>query len=50
MTKNMIARRAFEAQHKALMLAYKRARGGEKLRALAKLKSYVTARLKEARQ
>ncbi len=45
MNKRQIARRAFDADHKALMLAYQRARGGEKLKALAKLKQYVTARL-----
>ncbi len=50
MTKNMIARRAFNAEHKALMTAYQRARGGERLRALARLKAYVLERLQEARQ
>ncbi len=50
MTKRQIGRRAFNAEHKILMLAYQRAKGGSRLKALGKLKAYVTARLKEARQ
>ncbi len=46
MNKRQIARRAHDEAHKKLMLAYHRARGGEKLRALAALKAYVTERLR----
>ncbi len=50
LNKRQVARRAFDPDHKALMLAYSRARGGERLKALAALKAYVTKRLQEARQ
>jgi hypothetical protein len=45
MNKRQIARRAHDDTHKALMNAYRVARGGSKLKALAKLKSYMTSRL-----
>ncbi len=45
MNKRARARRAFNAEHRKLLDAYHTARGGEKLKALAKLKQYVTARL-----
>jgi len=45
MTKRMIAARAHDAEHKRLMLAYRNARGGEKLKALGRLNAYVTGRL-----
>ena len=48
MTKRMISARAFDPEHKKLMLAYQRARGGDRLRALAALKNYVTGRLSDA--
>ncbi len=50
MNKRQIIRRSFDQEHKALMLAYHRARGGDKLRRLKELKAYMVARLKEARQ
>jgi len=50
MNKRQIARRAFDPEHRKLMNAYRTARGGDRLKALAKLKQYVTARLQEARQ
>ena len=48
MNRCQIARRAFDAEHKRLMLAYHRARGGDRLRRLRELQAYVTARLREA--
>jgi len=45
LTRRQIARRAHDAEHKRLMLAYRNARGGEKLKALGRLKDYVTGRL-----
>jgi hypothetical protein len=50
MTRRQIARRAFSAEHRTLMLKYHRARGGDRLRRLRELKAYVVAQLKEARQ
>lgn len=47
MTKRRIARLSFDSTHKALMLAYKRARGGEKTTALRRLKAYVLGCLRE---
>jgi hypothetical protein len=49
MTKRQIVARAMDGEHKRLMLACHRARGGEKLKAQAKLLAYVTARLKDCR-
>lgn len=46
MNKRQIYRRAFNAEHRRLMLAYHRARGGDRLRRLKELKAYVTAELK----
>lgn len=50
MNKRQIARRAFTPEHKRLMLAYHRARGGDRLRRLRELKAWVAEQLKEARQ
>ncbi len=50
MNKRQRARRAFNAEHRKLLDAYHTARGGDRLKALAKLKAYVTERLQEARQ
>ncbi len=45
MNKRQRARRAFDAEHRKLLDAYHTARRGDRLKALAKLKQYVTARL-----
>lgn len=50
LSKWKIGRSAVDPQHRKLMLEYRNARGGEKLKALAKLKAYVLGRLQEARQ
>ncbi len=44
--KRQVARRAFDSEHRKLMDAYRTARGGDRLKALGKLKAYVTARLR----
>lgn len=49
MTKRQIALRAFDAEHKRLMLAYRNARGGDKTRTLKALQKYVTAGLAKER-
>lgn len=49
MNKRQIARRAFSPEHKRLMLAYQRARGGDKTRTLKALQGYVAAALRKAR-
>lgn len=49
MNKRQIARRAHDAEHKRLMLAYRNARGGEKLKALGRLKDYVLGRLRDGK-
>lgn len=46
MTKRQITRRAMSAEHKRLMLAYARARGGERMTAWRKLRDYVAAQLR----
>lgn len=46
MTKRALTRAAFDEEHRALLISYHRARGGDRLKALAKLKAFVTARLK----
>ncbi len=50
LNKRQRARRAFDVEHRKLLDAYHTARGGEKLKALAKLKQYMLERLREARQ
>lgn len=48
MTKRQIARRATSATHKKLMLAYQRARGGERTAAWKKLRDFMTGELAKA--
>jgi hypothetical protein len=48
MTRRQIARRAFSAEHRTLMLAYKYAAKGDKLRRLRELQQWMVAQLKEA--
>lgn len=49
MTKRQISLRAFDPEHKRLMLAYRNARGGDKTRTLKALQGYVTAALPKRR-
>jgi hypothetical protein len=46
--KRQVARRAFDPEHRRLMLAYARARGGDRLRRLRELQQWMVAQLKEA--
>lgn len=46
MTRRQISARAFDAEHKRLMLAYRNARGGEKSKTLKALQAHVLASLK----
>lgn len=50
MTRRQIAARAFDPEHKRLMLAYRNARGGDKTRAWKALQAYVTANLNAERK
>lgn len=45
MTRRQIALRAFDPEHKRLMLAYRHARGGERTKAWKALCDYVTGLL-----
>lgn len=47
MTRRQISRRACDAEHRRLMLAYRNARGGERTKAWRRLRDYVTAALKK---
>lgn len=50
MTRRMLAARAFDATHRRLMLAYRNARGGERIKTRKQLQDYVTDLLKNAKQ
>jgi hypothetical protein len=50
MTRRQISLRAFDPEHKKLMMAHRNARGGEKTRALEALRNYVTASLPKPRR
>lgn len=49
MTRRQIQRAALDAEHKRLLLAYHRARGGERLAAYRALRKYMASLLAEAR-
>ncbi len=49
MTRRQIARRAFDADHKVLLLKVRSAPRGQKARWQKRLKDHVSALLKEAR-
>ncbi len=50
MTRRKIGRIAFDADHKALLLKVRSAPKGQRARWQKRLKDFVTAQLKEARQ
>ena len=49
MIRRQIARQAFDAEHKALLLKVRHARGLARVRALNALRDYMLARLREAK-
>ncbi len=50
MSRRQMRARALDPEHLRLMLAYRHARGGDRLRRLRELQAYVTERLREAHQ
>lgn len=49
MTRKQISRRATSEEHRKLMLAYARARGGERQATWRKLRDFVAAQLRNGR-